>query len=116
FLAKPCDPEALKAVVSRACQLSTLLQDPTLVETIGRVTELPVLPRVYRDLTEILNQPEVHLDDVGNVVEQDMGITAKVLQLVNSSFFGLRREVSDIRQATTYLGTGIIRDLVLSFG
>jgi len=116
FLAKPCEAEQLKSVVERACCLDVLLRDRQLTEILGQVSDLPVLPRVYHALTDALSKEEADLGDVGAIVEQDSGIASKILQLVNSSFFGIRREIVDIRQATSFLGITTIRDLVLSFG
>jgi HD-like signal output (HDOD) protein len=114
FLAKPCDAGLLNEVIERACSLQSLLRDTTLQERLGSISDLPVLPRVYRSLTEALADPEVDLGRIAEIVEQDAAITAKLLQLVNSSYFGLRKEVNDLRRATAYLGINTIRDLVLS--
>lgn len=114
FLSKPCDADDLRTVIDRACDLEVLLRDATLQEALGDVGDLPVLPKTYRALVEALAEPEVDLQDVGKIVEQDQGIAAKILQLVNSSYFGIRREITSVGQATTYLGVSTIRDLVLS--
>lgn len=114
FLAKPCDVETLKGVVDRASGLEALLQEP-IRDVLGSVAELPVLPRVYKALTRALAKEDVDAREIGEIVEQDVGIAAKILQLVNSSFFGIRRQITDLRQATAYLGVNTIRDLVLSF-
>ena len=114
FLSKPCDADELKSVVDRACQLEELLRDPSLRSELGEVVELPVIPKVYRELVEALGEPEVDIARVGEIVGQDQAISAKILQLVNSSFFGIRREISNVEEATTYLGITTIRDLVLS--
>jgi HD-like signal output (HDOD) protein len=114
FLTKPCDPGFLDEVIDRACSLQSLLGDAVLQETVGSIGDLPVLPRVYRELTEALADPDVEIASIARIVEQDAAITAKLLQLVNSSFFGLRKEVSDLGRATAYLGINTIRDLVLS--
>lgn len=114
YIAKPCDSEDLKRVVARACALEALLHDPGLLEMVGKVGELPVIPETYRALVDALAEAEVDLGRVGSIVERDQGIAAKILQLVNSSYFGVRREITSITQATTYLGVKTVRDLVLS--
>ncbi|MFT5731713.1 MAG: putative nucleotidyltransferase with HDIG domain [Planctomycetota bacterium] len=116
FLTKPCEAEALRAAVNRACSLEALLQASNLREVLGDVVDLPTLPRVFEALTSALTEEEVDISHVGGIVEEDVGIAAKILQLVNTSYFGLRREITDLRQATSYLGINTIRDLVLCFG
>ncbi len=114
YLSKPCDPENLREVIERACDLQELLQDPGLCAAIGDVDDLPVAPATYQALVAALGEEEVDIGKVSAIVEQDVGITAKILELVNSSFFGVRQEISSVAQATAYLGTKTIRDLVLS--
>ena len=115
FLAKPCDADSLRDIIKRACQLEEFLHEINLRKLLGGVVELPVLPRVYQSLAAELAKDDVDVKAVGRLVEQDPGVAAKILQLVNSSFFGLRRELNNLTEATTYLGVNTIRDLVLSF-
>ncbi len=51
---------------------------------------------------------------MARILEGDLGMSAKVLQMVNSGFFGLPRSVTDVREAATYLGLETLRDLALS--
>ena len=114
YLPKPCEADKLKSVVDRACNLEMFLQDPILQATLGELGELPVLPRMYRALVEALAKPEVDLKRVGMIVERDQAIAAKILQIANSSCFGMRREITSIEQATNDLGALTIQGLVLS--
>jgi putative nucleotidyltransferase with HDIG domain len=114
FLSKPCASDVIRNVVSRACELRDLLSQDSLKKVVAGMKTLPALPRVYNALVSALADPEVALEDVAAIVEQDAAITAKILQLVNSSFFGLSRTIGSIQQATGYLGMNMLRDLVLS--
>jgi putative nucleotidyltransferase with HDIG domain len=60
--------------------------------------------------------PATCINDIGALVESDIATSAKVLQLVNSSFFGLGRRISSAREAVVYLGIAPLRALVLSAG
>lgn len=115
FLSKPCDSESLKRAVIRACALKSMLENAGFRKALGTIDDLPVLPRIYNALNSALAEEEVDLNKISSIVEQDIGIAAKILQLVNSSFFGVRTEINDLRQATSFLGVSTIRDLVLSF-
>ncbi|MFQ5506714.1 MAG: HDOD domain-containing protein [Planctomycetota bacterium] len=114
FLSKPCESERIVEVVGRACNLMTVLGNEDLQHMIGTVEALPAIPRVYQELNTVLVDPQVSLDAVATIVEQDLAISAKILQLVNSSFFGLASSITSIQQATSYLGVNILRNLVLS--
>jgi len=114
YLTKPCDPDLLRATLKRAFALRDLLADEQLQALAAGMTTLPSLPTLYQKIVEVLQEPEASLAAVGEVIGQEPAMAAKVLQLVNSAFFGLRREVSDAREAVSFLGLETITALVLS--
>ncbi len=116
FLAKPCDPGRLRETVERACNLQALLDGACVRSRLGSVAGIPVAPTVYRELTRLLAQDDVNIDEIADVVQRDLGLSTRILQLVNSSYFGIRREIFDLSQATAYVGVNTIRDLALTFG
>lgn len=114
FLNKPCDPKLLREAIECAHGLQELLHEPEVRKMVGEVTSLPALPRIYTALNEALMNPDCSMSQIAQIVEQDVGLTAKVLQIVNSAFFGLPRQVSDIASAVSYLGSNAIRGMALS--
>ena len=81
---------------------------------IGNTESLPSAPVVYQELTDELASAEPSIGRIGEIVAQDPAMSAKILQIVNSAFFALRREVADIGQAVTMLGTDTIMALALT--
>ncbi len=114
YLSKPCNAEHLKHIVSRALHLRRILSSEKLKEIISQIDTLPSLPRLYRELVNALKAPDITIKEVGKIISQDLGITAKVLKLVNSAYFGLPRQISDPAQAVSYLGLDVIKGVVLS--
>lgn len=114
FLVKPCDPGMLRVAVERATSLSDVLNNKLLTSLVGSVQDLPVLPRIYLDLRHALNNPDVSIKSIVRIVEQDFGISAKILQLVNSALFGLPREITSLQTAVSYIGMQLLQNLVLS--
>ena len=114
FLSKPCDVQVLRAVIERACGLHALLADDALRGVVGRMEHLPSPPATYMRLLALLTSPTASLATVAAVIEEDMALTAKLLQLVNSAYFGLPRQVSSIRDAIGYLGLDLVSNLTLS--
>lgn len=114
FLAKPCDAERLRGAVERACSLSAILRDEATRRAVTAIGEVPCLPRTYASLVEALEKPDISVKEVARVVEQDVGISAKVLQLVNSAFFGLAQAIETVHTAVGYLGLDIMKQLVVS--
>ena len=114
FLTKPCDPQLLKQTVTRACSLQALLSEPYLREALGKMDGLPSRPQMYDALTRAVADPDTSLGSIVEIVEQDAGMCVKVLQLVNSAFFGMPRPASDIRTAISCIGVTTLQNLVLT--
>jgi HD-like signal output (HDOD) protein len=116
YLSKPCDTETLKNTVVRACKLRDLLSNDLLLELMSQMQTLPSLPSLYMEIVESLNKPETSTKEIGAIIARDIGMTAKILHLVNSAFFGLPRQVSGATQAVNMLGIDTMKALVLSSG
>ena len=114
FLSKPCDGDVLRARIESMCGLQSLLHDPGILHVIGTFAQLPCAPKVFMQLTEMLAKEKVDVADIAQIVERDPAMAAKVLQLVNSEYFGLSQRISSIHQAVTYLGVELIEALAVS--
>ncbi len=113
FLAKPCTPSQIVATVERACNIQRVLQPPQLRDALGKLSALPSLPEVYHQLSDALQDSNASIRSIAQIVERDMAMCAKVLQLVNSAFFGLPGRVDRIERAVHYIGLQTLRALVL---
>jgi len=114
FLLKPCDPDMLRAGIARATSLGEVLDSKMLTSLVGALRDLPSLPRIFAELKTALAQPNISTDRISQIVEQDVALSAKLLQLVNSAFFGLARDVTNVKTAVTCLGITVLHDLVLT--
>ncbi len=114
YLAKPCDAEKLKRTIERVKTLRTLLDKKPLRALVSSIDTLPSLPSLYRQIMEELESEDPSVKKVGEIIARDVGMTAKILQLVNSAFFGLTRHVSSPEQAVVLLGLNTIKTLVIS--
>ncbi len=114
YLSKPCDPEVLKTTLDRAFALREVLVEPALRALIARTVSLPSTPAIYQELMQILQTPDASAQSIGATLSRDMGMTAKVLQMVNSAFFGLRRQVTNPEEAVMFVGVDTVKALALS--
>lgn len=114
FLSKPCDAVELENVVERASTLQLLVEDPKIRQMVGGIQQLPALPRVYHRLMQALAEARTEARDVAALLQQDMAICAKLLQIVNSAFFRLARRITNIEEAVRYLGFNMVRNLTLT--
>ena len=85
-----------------------------LIRIIDSIQDLPTLPIVYEKLQVLLTDPKVTAGDVAKVIEEDQALTAKILKLVNSAYYGFPQKVSTITQAVVVLGFNEIRNVALS--
>jgi putative nucleotidyltransferase with HDIG domain len=116
YLAKPVDPVAFHEAIARAGLLGRRLSKPGLKALVSQIDTLPSLPAVYLELMTELRRPEASVGRVAGLISRDVSMMAKVLQLVNSSFFGLSVHVHDVKHAAALLGINALKPLVLSAG
>jgi putative nucleotidyltransferase with HDIG domain len=116
YLAKPVDPVAFHEAIARAGLLGKRLSKPGLKALVSQIDTLPSLPAVYLELMTELRRPEASVGRVAGLISRDVSMMAKVLQLVNSSFFGLSVHVHDVKHAAALLGINALKPLVLSAG
>lgn len=116
FLGKPCNAGQLENVIERTCQVQALIDDPKIQQVVGGIRQLPALPQVYQRLMQALADDRTQVRDVAALLQQDMAICAKLLQIVNSAFFRLARRITNIEEAVWYLGFAMVRNLALTIG
>lgn len=115
YLAKPVEKDRLEEVLEKSLNLNDLLADNNLTALLTQVESLPALPQIFERLMAEIESDDCSLKKVGDLIGKDMGMTATILKVVNSAFFGLPRMVSDPSQAVALLGVDTIKALVLSY-
>lgn len=116
FISKPCSADEMKAAVGRAFALRDLLGMENLRKLVLDVKSLPTIPTLYTQICAALNSGRTSMSDVGTLISKDMVMSAKILQLVNSAFFGLRRRIGSLDQAVSLLGLDTIKAVVMATG
>jgi HD-like signal output (HDOD) protein/ActR/RegA family two-component response regulator len=113
FLTKPLDPVKLSRLIERTAVLKKQISAEQLKDKFGKLESLPSPPRHIIELNNLLDAPEPSMNEIAQLVAEDAALSAQVLHLVNSAFFGLVSEINDLRHATSYLGIAAIRDLAV---
>ena len=113
-LSKPCDADILKQTLNELFALRNLLEDDSIKRIVSQTETLPSLPAVYTEIIHELRSSDPSVKKVGEIISTDLGMTAKILQVVNSAFFGLVRKIRNPKEAVMLLGTETIKALVLS--
>jgi putative nucleotidyltransferase with HDIG domain len=114
YLVKPCDAHAIQGTVEKALALRSILDVPSLSGLIGRMKSLPSPPAIYYRLMHAVLNEKISASELGSIIAQDLGMTAKILQLVNSPLFAPSRVIVTPEQAVIYLGLDMVRALAIT--
>jgi HD-like signal output (HDOD) protein/CheY-like chemotaxis protein len=113
FLSKPCNAAELQTAIERVCTLQDVLSTAEIRQIVGGLGELPSLSSTYASLTHAVKDPNTSIGQIADILRHDVAMSAKILQLVNSAFFGLAQRITSLENAVGYLGMETIKNLAL---
>lgn len=113
YIAKPCDLNELEKAVDQALEQRDILTNESLKKLVSQLQSLPSIPSLYLQLVDELQQDDPSIERMASIISHDLGMCSKMLQLVNSAFFGLPRKISNPEEAVGYLGVETVKALVL---
>lgn len=86
----------------------------TLDELVEKVDEVPVFPQTVINIIKLIEDPNSGAKDVEREIIKDQGLTAKILKLANSSYYGVSRNIKSVSEATVLLGFQAVKSMVLA--
>ena len=113
FMTKPCGSEEVVAAIRRVTEIGYILHDEGVRKVVSSVESLPAIPDLYVKISKELATCEPDIKRIAALVEQDMGISATLMRVVNSSFFGFYEKISSPARAVTLLGLEPLKGLIL---
>jgi len=116
FLHKPCDTYMLAMLIERSSTLRDIVSDPAVLAAIGGLQCIPRPPVTVQALEKVLADPDAGVIAVAAVVGRDASLTARILRVVNSSFFGVGRQVTRVDAAVNFMGVSLVRAITLADG
>lgn len=90
-----------------------MIDDACIARIVSRIGDLPAMPRAVSEVLDITGNPNASMAEVSAVVESDPGMTAKILRISNSSYYGMRQHVGTLKLALVLLGVREVRNIVL---
>ena len=120
MISKPWDDEELKSILRDSVTRSggeDGAANPAL-RFVSEIGSLPAIPSVYATVRKLIEEKgaEISATAVAEVVERDPSMSARILQIANSAFFGQRRQIDTLSRAIVVLGMEMVETLVLSTG
>ena len=95
-------------------QIATENAEKKLRIIVDKIHNLPTPPIVFTQITKVINNPDTSAYEIGGIIAEDPALTAKVLKLTNSSFYGIPRTITNVKQAIVILGLEAVKSLVIS--
>ncbi len=114
--AKPSDPLVIIAAIERSDVLHKRINNNEVCTFISSLESVPSPPIVFKKLQAELEKSDSSYEVIADIVCTDAALSAKILQLVNSAFFGIQQDISEIKEGLFILGVEIIKSLVMIFG
>lgn len=114
FLEKPCSLDDLKNCVKRVTLFKTRLAHEKISELTASLKNLPSLPELYLEIADALQSPTASAQRIADIACKDPALSAKLLQLSNSAYFGFSRKVFSVDEAVQLLGVSIIQSLAMA--
>ena len=95
--------------------VQTQERDPaTVAELVARAGDLAALPQVVMQVIHLTGNPNASANGIERIIGSDQALTARILTLANSSYYGLPRRISSIREAVVFLGFKSVRNLAMT--
>lgn len=113
FLPRVCDASRLCDILNRTLALDTWLTNPKIKALVGRIRTFPTIPTLYVEVLRELNSTTSSTQRVGEIISKDLAMTTKVLQVLNSAYYGLSRQITDLSEGVGILGFDTVKSLVL---
>ena len=110
YMLKPWDNEGILREVAHLLDMYKSLREMSLLDKISSGNNLPVLPEIYSTVMDLVKS-ERSMKEIAAVIEKDQVCAARILKLVNSSFYGL--DIGSIHHGLVYLGIRAVQDLLL---
>lgn len=82
-------------------------------DMLERLEDIPTLPVVATKINDLINDPDSSAADIAEVMKKDQVLTAKILKLINSPYYGIPGGVTDVQRALAFLGFNTVAQLVL---
>ncbi len=114
YLSKPCSAEMLREAISQVFKIQACVNNPRIIASVGDPNQLPSLPKIYHELNSAIANDNTTASDIAKIFSQDMVLSAKLLHLINSPYFGLNRKISNLTDAVNLIGVKKLNNLVVS--
>lgn len=109
---KPCDPDVINSELERIKNLIALFPNKAIQHALGKITSLPVEPKLFFKVKQALSDNHASIGDIAKLISKEPAICAKIIHLSNNALFRGQKEVKNITQAITRLGSDVVTNII----
>ena len=114
LIMNPNQPDAAKIDDGLHAAKYRHMDAKAILAKIDRLSDIPSLPSILSEASRLLQDPDVTSQQLARLIEKDQSITAKILRLVNSAFYGCQSRISDVNSAVVLMGFNTVRNAIIS--
>jgi HD-like signal output (HDOD) protein len=92
----------------------SLSNEERVAKAVQQVTQIATLPEVTAKIIQVVEDPRSTARDLQNIIKHDVALSAKILKVVNSAFYGLPRQVSSVDRAIVLLGLSTVKNIAVA--
>lgn len=114
FIMKPANIADLETIINEIYYLQRIVLNDETRKVAAQIDSIPALPDIFKQLTDEINSSNPSMKRVGEIIAKDVGLSADILKMINSPYFGLKNQVSSPEHATKLLGLEVVKGVALS--
>jgi HD-like signal output (HDOD) protein len=112
YILKPWEDEKFRNLVEQMFETERILGNTNLLSLINNIENLPTIQTNYQRILDLIDDRDADISRIAFHIEKDASISAKILQVANSAFYGMKS--GSVRQAVSYIGLDNTKKLILS--
>lgn len=114
FMERPVKPDAVQALLPRVEVINGLISNKKIQTLVSKMRTFPSRPSLYLEVLKEFRSPSASPKVIGDLVSKDMAISTKLIQIVNSAYYGLAQHITDPADAVMLIGMEATSSLILS--
>ncbi|QAR33809.1 HDOD domain-containing protein [Geovibrio thiophilus] len=114
FLTKPCNADTVVETIEQALKFRQILHNEEAKRIVSRISMLPTMPVTFQRISDEMANPDYSVAAIARIVAEDSSMSANILKLVNSSFFGLINRITSPEKAIALLGADTIKSFIVN--
>ncbi len=112
IISTPIKLDTFNNMLKNSIELRQTISNDRIRSIVSSVSSLPTLPEIYEKLVSEMNKEDVSVQNISNLISQDIGLSAQMLKMANSAYFGLSQRISSVTQAVNMLGMQTVSTIV----